>query len=91
MSERIYYSRAAEEHAKREQMILTVMFLALGLSIGAALALLFAPTSGREIRKDIANTVEGGLESGREATNQTVRRMEKEISELRKRLEDRLN
>ena len=91
MSERIYYSRAAEERARREQIFLTVMFLALGLSIGTALALLFAPNSGSETRKEIVNTVEGGLESGREVTNQTVKRMEKEISELRKRLEDRLN
>lgn len=90
-NDRIYYSRAAEERAKREQMVLTVVFLLLGLSIGAVLALLFAPSSGSDTRKEITHTVGEGVETGREATNKAINRLENEFAELRKRLEDRLN
>lgn len=90
-NDRIYYSRAAEERAKREQMVLTVVFLLLGLSIGAVLALLFAPSSGRDTRQEISSTVGEQVETGREATNRALHRLESEFAELRKRLEDRLN
>ena len=43
MNERIYYSHEAEEQAKRQQLLVVILFAAFGLAIGTALALLFAP------------------------------------------------
>lgn len=89
MSERIYYSRAAELEAKRRQMLQTSLFLMLGLGIGAVLALLFAPNSGEQVRKDIAQAVEERVGASREASDKAIHRLEREFADLRKRLEDR--
>ncbi len=58
MNDSTYYSREAEMQANREQLGTIILFIALGLGIGAILALLFAPASGKEIRDDISNTIE---------------------------------
>ncbi len=91
MSEnRIYYSHEGEMRAARETIWLTLICLAFGLSIGAGLALLFAPSSGRKIRMDLARTMEEGLNSGQEAVRPMIRQLEREFSELRKTVEDRI-
>jgi gas vesicle protein len=90
MRDRIYYSREAEMQAKREQAVTIMLFLALGLGIGAILALLFAPSSGQEIRQGLTGTIEDGFDTSREATKKTLHRLEKDFNELRDRVEDRL-
>jgi len=47
-NDRVYYSHDAEMHAMRDRAVLTLAFLAFGLGIGAVLALLFAPMSGKK-------------------------------------------
>lgn len=47
-----------------------LMFLMIGGGIGAALALLLAPKSGRELRSDIADMAEKGYEETLSAANQ---------------------
>src|SRR5258708_31888136 len=64
---RTYYNREAEMRAAREKAALTFVFLLLGLGIGTALALLFAPRPGKEIRHDISHATEGALNQGRDA------------------------
>jgi hypothetical protein len=91
MSERVYYSREAELRAKREQTIAFLLFMGIGLLVGALIALLFAPGSGRETREGLASTVEDGLGAGREVTMKTLNRLEREFADLRKRIEERLN
>jgi gas vesicle protein len=49
-------------------------YLLIGGSIGAILALLFAPKSGQELREDIADATKKGLEKGREAAAQLQER-----------------
>ena len=44
-------------------------YLLVGGAIGAVVALLFAPKSGKELRGDIADATRQGLEKGREAAN----------------------
>jgi len=88
--DRIYYSREAEMRAMREMTRLTVIYLAFGLSIGAGLALLFAPSSGKKVRTEIAKTMEDGLSSGQEAVDPMIKQLEKEFGELRKAVEDRV-
>jgi len=87
---RTYYSREAEMRAAREKAALTFVFLLLGLGIGTALALLFAPRSGEETRHDISHATEGALNQGRDAVNPALKRLEKEFAELRKRVDDRI-
>ena len=65
MSDRMYYSNEAKQQARRERTLLALIFTALGLSIGAAIALLFAPMEGEELRDELTqqadkarNTVE---------------------------------
>jgi gas vesicle protein len=45
-------------------------YLVIGGGIGAILALLFAPKSGRELREDIADVSRKGLERGKEVATQ---------------------
>lgn len=57
MTDRIYYSREAEQRAQRDSLLLALMVLAFGLGIGVVLALLLAPRSGDEMRRAIADEV----------------------------------
>ncbi len=53
-----------------------LMFLMLGGSIGAGIALLFAPKPGKDLRRDIADAAVKGydetLETATQVKNQTV-------------------
>ena len=89
-NDRIYYSHDSEMHAMRDRSLLTVLFLTFGLAIGAVLALLFAPTSGKKTRDNLAKSVGEGLNTSQDAFEPMVKRLEKEFSELRKSVEERL-
>lgn len=58
MSERMYYSKEAEQRAQAERTFLAILFTGLGLSIGAALALLFAPIKGEQLREELSDRVD---------------------------------
>jgi gas vesicle protein len=90
-NERIYYSREAEMAAMRSRSILTLTFLVIGLTIGAILALLFAPDEGKNTRKDLVKGVEDGLSTGRETLEPMIKHLEDQFNDLRKNVEDRLN
>lgn len=84
MNERIYYSREAEQMVKRQQLLAVILFAVFGVGIGAALALLFAPSKGEETRRSLSHTFEGGVDAGREVTGDAVHRLEGELADLRK-------
>lgn len=88
--QRIYYSREAEMQARREQTIAIILFMSLGVAIGALLAMLFSPTSGSKMRAEIASALEERLGGGRDVTQRAMERLEDQIKELRRRVEDRL-
>lgn len=67
MNNRIYYSREAEMQAQRERLALAVVVAALSVSMGAIMALLFAPQRGIEIRRTLGEQVEQVVENGRHA------------------------
>lgn len=90
MTDRIYYSKSAENLAKRRQASLILAFLALGVGIGAALALLFAPEEGKRTRELIADALEDGFNRGLEATKGALRQLEKEYPGVRERVENAL-
>lgn len=87
-SDRIYYSRDAEIQATRDKTLMAVVLMAVGLGIGAALALLFAPASGTETREEIAHKFEDSVHDGRETVEPIMKRLEHEIAELRQRFQD---
>lgn len=90
-SNRIYYSREAEMQAGREKTVAVILFLAFGLSVGAVLALLFAPRSGEQTREDIGHAFEDRFGNVEKEVSSRFSRMEKDFSELSKRIDERLN
>lgn len=58
MPSRIYYSEEAKRTAQQRQIIGGLAMLLLGIAIGAAIALLFAPEEGEEVRKRSDNALE---------------------------------
>jgi gas vesicle protein len=90
-NDRVYYSHDAETQAKRETIALTMLALTLGLGIGALLALLFAPSSGKKARHDLAKSMGQDWENGRDAVDPMVKRLEEKFSELLKNIEERVN
>lgn len=83
-NERVYYSHEAEIHAMREMTQLMALCLMVGLGIGAALALLFAPTPSKKIREDLTKMIGQGWNNGREAVEPMMKRIEKEFDGLQK-------
>lgn len=80
MNERRYYSQEAKTQARRETVLLIAFALSVGVGIGSALALLFAPKSGDDLRDDLAHMMEkrvGGLEE--------------QVKEVRNKLEERVS
>ncbi len=90
MNDRTYYSREAEMRANRDRIMSTVPLLVFAMAIGIAIALFLAPESGEKTREELAGRVNDRLEGGRDATNQAVKRLEKEISDLRHKVERRM-
>ncbi len=88
---RTYYSQEAETAAMRRMTIVTLVWLVLGLGVGAAMALLYAPKSGKKTRHDLSKALENGFDSGQDTLAPVVKRLEKEMSELRETMEDRIS
>jgi gas vesicle protein len=89
-NERIYYSHDAEVHEMRVRTVITLVFLTFGLGIGALLALLFAPASGKTTRHEIVKTVEEGMRTGRETVEPIVKQAGKDLADMRKNVEEHL-
>jgi gas vesicle protein len=87
---RIYYSQEAEAKAMRRMTMMTVMWLALGLTIGTIMALLYAPTAGEKTRKNLTKNLGEGWKDSQDAIEPVINRLEKEMGELRQTVEDRI-
>jgi len=90
MSNRTYYSHDAEMRANRERMTMTSFYMVVALAVGALLALLFAPTTGEKMRDELGHAVGEGLHNGREAIEPAIEQLNKEMKDLRSKVEDRL-
>jgi gas vesicle protein len=92
---RTYYSHDAEERAARRNTALIVLALSVGAGVGAAAGLMFAPHSGKKTREDLTHglehSLEQGVNKGHEVVDLTLKRMEKELIELRKNVEDKVD
>jgi gas vesicle protein len=87
---RIYYSHEAETKAIRRITMLTVLWLALGLGVGAVMALLYAPTAGKKTRHSLTKNIEEGWNNSQDTIEPMVKKLEKELGELRETVEDRI-
>ena len=92
---RTYYSHDSEVRAARKNTALIVLALSVGAGIGAAAGLMFAPFSGHKMRDelthDLEHSLEQGVSKGHEMIDPTVKRLEKELAELRKNVEDKID
>lgn len=79
MNERTYYSREAEQAAMRQRTMLAIFVLALGVGVGAALSMLFAPQSGDKTREALAGQAEHTMDG-----------IVKEVARLRREVEERV-
>ncbi|MHB8750658.1 MAG: YtxH domain-containing protein [Aggregatilineales bacterium] len=88
---RTYYSHDAEMRIERERLALTLVCILLGLGIGGVLALLFAPAPGKQTRDELAHSLEHSVNSGRERVEPAVAQVQKDLGELRRKVEARLS
>ncbi|MHB8627504.1 MAG: YtxH domain-containing protein [Aggregatilineales bacterium] len=88
---RTYYSREAEMRVARERITLTLVCVLLGLGIGGVLALLFAPAPGKQTRDELAHSLESGVNTGRERVEPAISQIQRELSDLRRKVEERLS
>ena len=92
---RTYYSHEAEDRSTRRTTALIVLALSIGAGVGAAAGLMFAPNTGQKTREDLTHglehSIEQGVNKGHEVVDLTLKRMEKELAELRKNVEDKVD
>jgi gas vesicle protein len=91
MNNRMYYSQEAAVEAQRQRAVLVVVMLGLGVAVGAASALLFAPEAGEKVRKALEEAIEQAAESGREQAAKAVENLQDEVDRLRSDVENRIN
>jgi gas vesicle protein len=56
-----------------------ITFLLIGLGVGAALGLLLAPKTGRQLRKDLRRSYDDALETASDWTDEAKDRFEKVV------------
>jgi gas vesicle protein len=83
----VYYSEEAEKDMERQKMISNavniVVGLALGLTLGGIIAVLFAPNRGVRTRRKIANQIGDTTDVGRYATSDALKMLEKQYDALK--------
>ena len=72
----------------RKQLPGTILTFAVGAGIGAAVALLFAPKSGEELRGDIVDGVNDGVNQVRSTGRDLKRRAHKVVDMAKDQVQD---
>jgi len=65
------------------------MYLLIGAGVGAALALLFAPKSGSDLRHSIADASRKGVQKGNDAAHAIGDRVAERVEGIREGVENR--
>lgn len=91
---RTYYNHETAMRESRRNTALIVLALGIGAGVGAAAGLMFAPSSGQKIRDELTHglehSLEQGVSKGHEIVDPALKRMEKEVADVRQQLEDRV-
>lgn len=82
MNERIYYSNEAATRAQHERLIMALVVTGFGIGIGAILALLFAPRTGDETRRQLGETLDMAAAQGRDAAEQIVQTVKESANKI---------
>jgi gas vesicle protein len=72
----------------RKQIPGTILTFAVGAGIGAAVALLFAPKSGEELRGDIADGVNDSVNQVRSTSRDLKRRAQRVVDMAKDQVQD---
>lgn len=88
---RIYYSKEAEQMAHRQSRVKSLALLSLGAGLGATITLLLAPNDGEKAREMVADALEEGFTRGRDAAGQALRQLSSEYPDLREQVSKVLN
>jgi len=83
---RTFYSHEAEVRSDRKNAALVV----LALGVGAAIALMFAENTGQKTRENLTHSLEHGVSEGHDMAEPVLKRVEKELAELRQKIEDKV-
>jgi len=76
--------------SRREQNPGSVITFILGVTVGAAAALLLAPKAGKELRQDLAEGMNDGMDQLRSAGKELKQRAGKFASQAQENVEDAL-
>lgn len=68
-----------------------LIWFLVGLGAGTAAALLYAPQTGKKTRRELRKDIESTLDDGQDAIEPVVKRLEKEMGELRHTLEEQMS
>jgi gas vesicle protein len=72
----------------KERNVGTILSFVLGAAAGAVTALLFAPKSGAELRSDVAEGVDDGINQVRSTGKDLKHRAQKVVNSAKARVED---
>jgi gas vesicle protein len=75
----------------RKQLPGTILTFAVGAGIGAAVALLFAPKSGEELRGDIVDGVNDGVNQVRSTGKDLKRRAQRVVDMAKDQVQDAID
>ena len=75
----------------RKQIPATIATFAVGAGLGAALALLFAPKSGEELRSDIADGVNDGVNQVRSTGKDLKRRAQRVVDMAKDQVQEAID
>jgi gas vesicle protein len=76
--------------SKGTQWTESLAAFAVGIGIGAAVAVFFAPRSGRETREYLVNSAKDGLDNAVAAGQRVTRRAQDEIENVKDQVNDRV-
>ncbi len=90
MSQRTYYSEEARKTAQRQQFILAMAVAGISLSLGALVALLFAPDTGENIRNEIRSVLDDIAEQSGDSAKDVFNNVSGQTHEMREQVKTQI-
>jgi len=80
-----------QDQMEQEKMVASLVSILLALGIGTAIVAAIASNNQRKRQKNLGYRLEEALNQGRDNIQPVLHRIEKEVSHLRKQLEERVH